>query len=51
MSLISTENTEGSNNCELCIIFMSTLESEISNKDTEVSRYTYLIIITKFNYN
>uniref|UniRef100_A0A2H8TIU9 Sulfated glycoprotein 1 n=1 Tax=Melanaphis sacchari TaxID=742174 RepID=A0A2H8TIU9_9HEMI len=35
LSLTSNKNSESSNNCPMCVIFMSALESEISNKDTE----------------
>eukprot|EP00102_Acyrthosiphon_pisum_P020690 XP_016657900.1 PREDICTED: prosaposin-like [Acyrthosiphon pisum] len=35
LSLTSNEDSESSNNCPMCSIFMSALESEISNKDTE----------------
>ncbi|KAL4148278.1 hypothetical protein QTP88_002555 [Uroleucon formosanum] len=35
LSLTSNKDSESSNNCPMCVIFMSALESEISNKDTE----------------
>lgn len=35
LSLTSITKSETSNNCPMCVIFMSALESEISNKDTE----------------
>ncbi|CAI6377373.1 unnamed protein product [Macrosiphum euphorbiae] len=35
LSLTSNEDSESSNNCPMCVIFMSALESEISNEDTE----------------
>lgn len=39
MPLPSNKDIESSNGCPMCVIFMSALESEISNKDTEVSSY------------
>ncbi|XP_027843877.2 prosaposin isoform X2 [Aphis gossypii] len=35
LSLTSNKDSESSNNCPMCVIFMSALESEISKKDTE----------------
>jgi len=48
LSLTSNKDSESSNNCPMCVIFMSALESEISNKDTEVSEQNFKIkVITK----
>ncbi|XP_008187613.1 uncharacterized protein LOC100169068 isoform X1 [Acyrthosiphon pisum] len=35
LSLTSNKDSESSNNCQMCVIFMSALESEISSNDTE----------------
>ncbi|XP_060857107.1 prosaposin-like isoform X2 [Metopolophium dirhodum] len=35
LSLTSNKDSESTNNCPMCVIFISALESEISNKDTE----------------
>lgn len=35
----------------MCVLLMTTLESEITNKDTEVSNYHYLLLINIIVFN